>query len=683
MRGTMSNLRGRTTLATLALMTALVVPAWGQLEGNGKVDPDSLTMEAVQKAMPEYFHVGGNGRIQPMDIPDVIGPGAVLNVGSVYMKVTNWGHCGNLFTNLSSDPAGQWPGASAIEYLSSIRLAVGGVNPTATDPTAIRRVSYLLEWRPPSLLAEDKIYRAYDGIINGARYADDDGSQQDRLGYDLIDEDFLDGHDNDGDGKVDEDYGALGQQMYSLVMRDDTPQAVNATFNEKHVPLGLECQQLAWAYSIPGFTDFDVIQYTIINRSGHEIDSLVVGWLVDMDCGPSAVSNFFQDDFDLPYYPHGEFHLPLDPNDPRRQAIHNPELDGQTGVSAGLPLCKELKIRVNGFSIADDDGDDSRTTGIPSFLLIDHTVDPLGVSGPWRVGFRAFRSFTSGTPYVQGGNPIIDQQRYEFMVSKENVDVSEDPNDAFSTSAPTGWITSEPGDQKGDYVAWCSVGPWRHVPPGGQVQATVAFAVTRGKYVDAIRYRSDFLAYQAGALTRDAFRQKYLALDNAISAQVAFEGIYEQRTSYPQTDGHGRETALVAAQGTPGGFVAEPPCESRGAENPRVILVDATRYYWFDMDCDYCTGIYDWSQHLGMFHKNWNAEAPPPNPNTNMSVRYNYTDNPERLVPVAGDQTGHGRLGQPLRGDSRSQEHLVRLPGLQAVEGLGLDAPRGITRSQR
>src|SRR5262249_10788032 len=89
----------------------------------------------------------------------------------------NWGHCGNLFQNLSSDPSAQWPGESGVEYLSSIRLAVGAVNPTATDPTAIRRVSYLLEWRPQTLEPVDKIYRGYDGIVNGSRFVNDDGDK--------------------------------------------------------------------------------------------------------------------------------------------------------------------------------------------------------------------------------------------------------------------------------------------------------------------------------------------------------------------------------------------------------------------------------------------------------------------------------------------------------------------------
>src|SRR6185436_9330380 len=140
----------------------------------------------------------GNGGLGAEAIPDVFGPGSVLRVGNIVMKVTNAGGIGNLFPAASSDPSGQWPGASGVEYLSIIGLAVGAVNPRATDPTAVRRVSYITEWRPKTLDPEDKIYRAYDGIVNGTRFFNDDGDE-DHSRPDpeaKIDEDFLDGRDN-------------------------------------------------------------------------------------------------------------------------------------------------------------------------------------------------------------------------------------------------------------------------------------------------------------------------------------------------------------------------------------------------------------------------------------------------------------------------------------------------------
>ena len=612
-----------TTTAWLALASSA-----GAQTAPGKVDPDGLTRADIESILSQARPSFGNGRTAPAALPDVDGPGAVLTVGNVFMKVTNWGHLGNLFTNRSNDPAGQWPGASAVSYLSSIRLNVGAVNPTATDPTAVRRVSYLLEWRPATLNQEDRIYRAYDGIINGTRFVNDDGDRRaNQWGeiQEVIDEDFLDGHDNDGDGRIDEDHAALGQQLYSLVMRDDTPQAVNTVFNEKHVPLGLECRQKSWAYSIAGFQDFNVTEYEIVNRSGHMLDSLTIGWLVDIDAGPEQQSNFFLDDFDMPRYPSGEFVFNVGsgigdlPDPERRQHPHA----AIQNIQADSALCPRVTLRINGFSVADDNGDEGMTPGVGTFLLINHTTDPLGITGPRDVRFHAFRSFTAGTPYQQGGNPIIDQQRFEFLTGTENIDPE------------TGLVTLEQGDTRGDYIQWVSIGPWRNVADGQSIFATIAFAVKEGNSLMRENYDRDYARYVLGTLDGGQLLATYPSLANALSAQVAFEGINEAREGFEVTDFHGRETALRVGRGEPQISVADCHDEEIGTTR----LVTDLQYTWFDFDCNYCTGVYNNDRSIGRFHKTWNAAAPPPNPNLNTSVTYNYADNPHRQFIPAGDKS--------------------------------------------
>ena len=76
----------------------------------------------------------------------------------------------------------------------------------------VRRVTYSTEWRPASLEADDKIYAAYEGIVNGVRNFDDDGDGR-------VDEDPLDGRDNDGDNKIDEDYDQ-DSDTYSVCSTD-------------------------------------------------------------------------------------------------------------------------------------------------------------------------------------------------------------------------------------------------------------------------------------------------------------------------------------------------------------------------------------------------------------------------------------------------------------------------------
>jgi hypothetical protein len=242
------------------------------------------------------------------------------------------------------------------------------------------------------------------------------------------------------------------------------------------------------------------------------------------------------------------------------------------------------------------------------------------------VGFKAYRSFAAGTPYNQGGNPIVDQQRYEFMQGTEPNGIDEE----------TGFIDQAPGDQKGDYVAWCSVGPFRNVPDGGSVQATIALGVKDDTYDNTLGYYDDYLIAKSEPDQEQAriaaLLEAYRGLDNALAVQIAFDGIWEDRPEWPLlTNGHGRETALIAARGT-GSFEATADCHDLSSR-----VVTELRYDWFDYDCDYCTGAYNSKQQRGMFHRKWNTDAPPPSPNTNLSTQYNFTDNPDRRFPAAGD----------------------------------------------
>ena len=621
----------------VAATFACVRPAAARFHEDEPEYKDLQSLMKEFKVGPYAPPPGSAGASQVQDVPDIFGPGAVLNVGDVFMKVTNYGLDGNPFPALSTDPSGQWPGASSVEYLDYIGFAVGAVNPLATDPTALRRVSYLTEWRPPTLDPVDRMYRAYDGIVNGQRFVDDDGDG-------LVDEDFLDGRDNDGDGKIDEDFGALGQEMYTCVMRDDTPQAINASATERHVPLGLEMRQSAWAYSIPGYTNFNVIQLDIYNRSGHTLDSVVIGFRTDMDCGPTATANYWTDDFNLPQYPHGVFTVKTSSGDLRRQdgRVHE---DGSVNddphalvpdVSADSALCPRYKVRIVGWSTVDDNGDLGKTPGIGTVQIIDHTVDPTGANGPTFVGLHSFRSFPAGTPYASGGSPTIDQQRYEMMTSTDPGVTNVDPTTGFVT--PT-YIT---GDQKSDYSDWASIGPWVTFPDGGHLQATIAFEVQPGTLAMGQKYATDYLAaidpsvnaVPTGSPAGLSLISRYPTLENALAAAIAFAGADESppaaytRDSLP--DFHGRETAVIAPRGQT--LYIGTSCSR---DNDTRTVTEYKRV-WFDFDCDYCTGSYSVT-HGGYFHRSWLAESPPPSPNTNMAVGYNYSDNPTRRFVPSGD----------------------------------------------
>ena len=603
-----------------ALLLSLLVAAPGWAKPLDPVDEQGLqVIEKELRAHPQQSPENGPGffgKAKPAAVPDIFGPGAVLTVGNVQMKVTNYGVLGNPFTNISSDPSAQWPGTSGVEYLNFVLLAVGGVNPTATDPNAVRRVSYIPEWWPPTPDPADRMYRAYDGIIGGARFTNDDGDIDPTTQGPRIDEDFLDGHDNDGDGKIDEDYAALGQLMYSCVMRDDTPAALANVGNEKHVPLVVEAQQLGWAYSVPGFQDFNAFEFTIYNRSGHTLDSMYFGFRVDIDSGPVTSSSYFNDDQDVPTFPSGQFDIPVEADDPRYQGFFNSQ-------NVFTPLCATRKITVNGYSVVDNDGDEGRTPGVASFLLFGHTTDPLGVRAPKKVGFRAFRSFIAGTPYASNGNPSIDQQRFEFFSGHQNIDPE------------SGLINSEPGDQSGDYTSWASIGPFLTIPDGGSIECTIGFAVAPGNFKTLQEYPADYLRFKSGLMEQDALFAKYPALANAFTAQIAYEGVYETpRAGFEDQvpNCSGCETALKLPKGSTPVFVTE-SCPDREAISK---LVTDNAYTWFDLDCDHCTGVMDPVTGQGYFLRHWNAESPPPSPNINISSTYNYSDHPGRVV-AAGD----------------------------------------------
>ena len=535
----------------------------------------SLADEPVRSAQPRPGIAPASANAPPA----IVGPGAVLRIGRVHMKVANGGVIGNPYTNVSSDPSGQWPDDSHVEYLNFIGLAVGAKDPSPPPGAPAHRVSYLNEWSPPTADAEDRMYRTNEGALGGKPLVDDDGDGK-------TDEDFLDGRDNDGDGSIDEDFGALGYEAFTCVMRDDGFYTQPGG-GEPYFPLGLEVRQMAWAYPLPGLEDFVAVRYSILNRSGHPLDSVYVGFAVDFDAGPPAIApGFYADDRDLPGYPSGEFVRVVDPSEYQFQRPHA----AIPGVAPDSGLCPRATLRVNGFSIADDDNDGGVTPGVATFLLVDHTVDLLGENGPSRVGFRAFRSFIGGTPWDQGGNPINDAQRYTLLSSTENVD------------PVTGFVNAAPGAVNGDYRAWCSVGPFITVANNGEVQVTIAFAVSPGSVAGGQQYAADYAAWKNGSLDWATLAAAHPALVNALAIQKAHDGQYEFPGGENQlTDFHGRETPVIAP---PGQVFVLQDCRD-GA--PR--FVNDQQPTWFDFDCDYCTGVWDQPSLSGMRLHRWKVDT--------------------------------------------------------------------------
>jgi hypothetical protein len=563
-----------TRSAQLVALMLGVAAAFVAAPASARVmDKDMESLVAPADQQPGTYRNGGH--YTPNAVPEINGPGRISTVGNVWLKTTNIGVMGNPFPANSSDPSAQWPGPSGSEFLFYWGLWVGAKNPEAQDPALVRRVSQNTEWRPPSLAPEDRIYQSYDGQVGGQRDFDDDHDHR-------IDEEFYNGKDDDNDGAIDEDYAAISQQMYTCELRDDTDQAVNANFAEKHVPFGLLVRQTTYAFAVPGSNDFTAVNYDIFNQSGHSLDSVFVGFVVDQDVGPTSLDRYFADDLPEPRVPQGDYFEQLTSLDKNYDPL----------------LCPSDTIHVRGFSMTDDDGDLGKTTAASSFLLLGMTTDPTGLKGPRRVGFRMYRAYLPGTPFVQGGGPTVDLERFQtlaFGLNGATIPVGIDAN--------TGLISEERPDEstKTDYFSICSIGPYLDWQPDAKISVQVALAVQR----------CDYAKPATDQATGGANPERYSAMiANALEAQKTFRGKYIiPPDGTPTPDARGRETGLIAPPGEQYNFA---DCRDNEGGEPREVDDDETPT-WFDLDCDYCTGV------QGYLLKNWLAAAPPPNPDLRLT----------------------------------------------------------------
>ena len=162
----------------------------------------------------------------------------IHNVGNLHMHVCNWGCFGSYPASrmpTAEFPSAQWPANSSVEYLYIAGLWIGAKR---GGIPIVSTAAYEIEFRPPG--TEDpvaKIYRAFEGIQGGARLTGPDDDDKDGVS----DEDWLDGVDDDGDGQIDEDFGAISKQMFTCWFTDDHPQSVIS--NPEHTPMHLFVRQ--------------------------------------------------------------------------------------------------------------------------------------------------------------------------------------------------------------------------------------------------------------------------------------------------------------------------------------------------------------------------------------------------------------------------------------------------------
>jgi hypothetical protein len=357
-----------------------------------------------------------------IDGPDrvlVIDGSTVHNVGELQMHVGNWGIFGSWPGSglaFSEAPSAQWPAGSGIEYLYVAGLWIGALK---SGVPAVSTAAYAAEFRPTQD-PKDIMYRATEGDRGGNRQpspvADDDGDGK-------VDEDYLDGWDNDGDGLVDEDFAAISKQMFSCWYTDNQPIAIQVY--PTHNPLNLMVRQESYQWEEDRYDDFVGIEYHITNIGTDILSNLYIGFFADCDAGPRDLENYYEDD-----------------------------ATGRTFVQA---RCTDLgPVAIDVAYTYDEDGDEGKTPGYFGVMFLGHTTDPLGITAPARVGISTYANFSGSQSYEQGGDPTNDFERYELL-SKQTIE--------RNATAPR------------DYRMLVSAGPFEELFPESTLVFQVCFVV--------------------------------------------------------------------------------------------------------------------------------------------------------------------------------------------------------------
>ncbi len=338
----------------------------------------------------------------------------VHRVGSLQVNVTNWGILGSfpgLGWEISEAPSAQWPAGSGVEYLYVGGLWVGArLGGIPRVSTAYPDYEFY-----PGDRSTDTVYESFEGDRGGNRaqsaHPDDDLDG-------AVDEDPLNGRDDDGDGRVDEDFAAVSNQMFRAVYRDDNAQSL--LDSPDHHPLSIEVIQESYQWEQPPLSGMVALDYTVFNR-GHEVlADTYVGLYMDPDIGHRHGSRIFDDD--------------------RVAFVNRP-------VCIYRPPYERL-VWLWFAEAWDDDGDADSSHPAPghfALMLLDHSIDILEEKAPFSVGFNAWQAFSRVAPYSEGGEAVIDEQRYELM-SVPEVDVVTDGEGDYRYLFTVGPFQLEPDD---------------------------------------------------------------------------------------------------------------------------------------------------------------------------------------------------------------------------------------------
>ncbi len=389
------------------------------------------------------------------------------NVGSLFLTISNLGIFGNL--SQGNIPSAQWPPGEGCEYLYSAGLWIGGLydhcEPIADFPTLPPQFEYCgndttlilvtdtlvttgqydFEFFPDLFDPTERLYEAFEGRPGGNRGEDDDGD-----GW--VDEDPLNGKNDDplNDGRIDEDFAAISQQMFTCVYRDTATFRNESIQNpiERHKPIGLEIVQESYQYTAPAFDDFVGLEFRVRNaglidrgaRVYKTLRQVFVGFFIDSDVG--CVTS-----------PDASRHL-----DDRAGFVRVDTVLTFPGAPA-----ESLTVNV-GFMLDEPGGTEEFKDAVGWFgsMFLGHTIDSSGLFAPDQVKIHAYKSWSNGEE-----DPDHDGESYQLLTGG-------DPS-------PFGQVIDVGSQRPDDWRQLLSAGPFAELRPESTLIFQSAFVIGEGR----------------------------------------------------------------------------------------------------------------------------------------------------------------------------------------------------------
>jgi hypothetical protein len=293
-----------------------------------------------------------------------------------------------------------------------------------------------------------------------------------------------------------------------------------------HEPLNFLVQQSSLCWEDDIVDDFIAFDFTLINEGFDPLLNVYVGFFADCDIGPREAEQVAEDDY-AGFW----------------EGVKTARLGNST---------KNVKVSVG--YMWDDDTDEGQSEGYIGLMFLGAT-DPSSDGAPGFVSLRNFRMFAGTASFEQGGDPTNDEQRYATM----------DGTAPKSLGLPdaTGARPPQIAKKKDDYRMLVSAGPFEQVDPG------------------------DTLTFQAALVLGRFFEGM---VDNAVQAQLTYDGVYVDYDENLTTGVDGRETPVCADPFAGQTFRINPcdeACDNAQGDPNCYVTVPNTGCEWINADCEY------------------------------------------------------------------------------------------------